>query len=364
MTLQYKKKGNNNKLLLLINSKAILFNLSLWGTKVSNQVSLQDFKKTGIVGTDVSAIIGLNPYSKPIDIYNRIALGYQKEIFETKQIKAGKILEPMLIKDTLKEIKDHDIDLGSREIFTEEKARIKHPTYTYLIGSPDCYVMHFNEQGQLEYIDLIEIKTTTYKNFKVWQETDTTFKVPEHYKLQTLHYQFILNEIYKVPVNINISTQYIENCNDLLDPINNVTIFSYVDYELLKEKYFPYYIKEVLPKLNSFWHDNIVKNNSPELYDDFEEIKSDDIKIIEKMRMLDKRMKEDKKEFDSYKNMLTTAYNSSKVVDQESHALLFSNEIIERKSLDSKRLKSEQPEIYDSFLNTSSYKRFTLSKGA
>ena len=43
-----------------------------------------------------------------------------------------------------KEIKNHDIDLGSREILTEENARITHPEHPYLIGSPDCYVKHFD----------------------------------------------------------------------------------------------------------------------------------------------------------------------------------------------------------------------------
>lgn len=122
----------------------------------------------GIAVSELSAIMGLNPYKSPIQVYMD-KLGMSEEVQDNLAMKLGRKLEPVI-----------------GELFTEETGlRVvsgdiaQHPTRPLIIGTPDFLVLDENSG--------MEAKSAGFLRPEEWgaQMTD---QVPMHYLIQCLGY--------------------------------------------------------------------------------------------------------------------------------------------------------------------------------
>lgn len=88
-------------------------------------------RKQGIGGTDISAIVGINPYKTAFDVYAE-KLGLVEEKPSSRLARRGRKLESLVVDEYEEETGNHALRIG-RRLFT-------HPDYPWWVGSPDDLV--------------------------------------------------------------------------------------------------------------------------------------------------------------------------------------------------------------------------------
>lgn len=122
-------------------------------------------RRTGISGTDVSAILGINPWASPLDVWLD-KRGQAEPRAENMAMKLGNLLEPVVATLYADETGAELVDPGF----------LRHPSRDWHIGTPD----RITTDGTL-----IEIKTTRSGND--WGEPGTD-QIPRHYLTQVAWY--------------------------------------------------------------------------------------------------------------------------------------------------------------------------------
>lgn len=155
---------------------------------------LEDRRK-GITGTDVAAILGLNPWKKPIDV-QMDKLGKSQAIPTNARMLIGQHLEP-----TMRE------DYAERHgVYVAEPGTVTHSEHDWARGTPDgiAYpknnqrashrltdagrVVHYTEE--LEAIEGVEFKVVGERSARFWGEPGTD-EVPAYVHVQCDWYMFI-----------------------------------------------------------------------------------------------------------------------------------------------------------------------------
>lgn len=124
-------------------------------------------------GTDVSAILGKNPFKKPIDVYLEKTTGVTQEIYENEAMWFGTNMEPVIIERFL-------------HLFPQ---KISYPDTFY---HKDYPFLHGNVDGILEDGTVLEIKNIGLNASKKWGESGSNI-YPIYYHLQVMHYNILTN---------------------------------------------------------------------------------------------------------------------------------------------------------------------------
>lgn len=132
-------------------------------------------RKKVIGGTDISAILGMNPWKSPLSVYlDKTGVG--DGIVENEAMEWGKRLE-LLIAQKYAEAYDCIVTPGEF---------LLHPEYPYFGGTPDFIVTWKDGLGEALCKGL-EIKTADIRFQRDWGEPGTD-EVPDHYLLQCQWY--------------------------------------------------------------------------------------------------------------------------------------------------------------------------------
>ena len=171
----------NNGLELNLNYKPEVFCEDI--TKLTNEEWLE-LRRTGIGGSDYSAIFGKSVFNTKRDLYlNKIG---KKPYIETDDnwftLEIGHALEELVAKAFYAKtgIKPYAI----RKMF-------RHPTYYWMIADVDYFVDIKGYDGKVRTY-ILEIKTTSYNNRDRWG-TDFAPQIPEGYVLQGRSYASVCN---------------------------------------------------------------------------------------------------------------------------------------------------------------------------
>lgn len=133
-------------------------------------------RKTGIGGSDASAIVGLNPYSDNVKLWEiKTKRAEQEDISEKPYVKYGVAME-----DNLRQ--SFAIKHPEFEVIHEENTIIRHPKYPFLFASLDGILIN-KETGEK---GVLEIKTSEI--LRSMQKEKWNDRVPDNYFIQVLHY--------------------------------------------------------------------------------------------------------------------------------------------------------------------------------
>ena len=128
-----------------------------------------------IGGTDISAIVGMNPFKSAFDVWlEKTGQSVPKE--ETLQMKLGKLMEPIVV-----ELYDEQRDQKDGDIRNTKKVYVSH-TRDWQTGTPDRLILGIPYNG-------FEAKTTSSYNASEWADG----AVPPAYQLQCHWYMNILD---------------------------------------------------------------------------------------------------------------------------------------------------------------------------
>ena len=137
-----------------------------------------EVRKTGITGTDISAVCGVNPYKTAFRVW--LEKTEQAEpIEETPQMRWGLILEPVVATQFRQAHPDFALDMAMNE------TTYKNPDNPLVVGTPD-YLIHAIEEG-------LEIKTHgAFAAARLGFGEQGTDDVPKHHYLQCEWYMLLM----------------------------------------------------------------------------------------------------------------------------------------------------------------------------
>lgn len=133
-------------------------------------------RKTYLGGSDISAIVGADPYASPLTVYNR-KLGIAEKEEPSFAMLRGAELEPGIMK----------LYARTREVFLGEAGVTPpHPLFPFLKGNYDR--TRLDKKGGKPVV-LVEAKTASIRQAHKWGEPGTgENKVPVNYYLQANYY--------------------------------------------------------------------------------------------------------------------------------------------------------------------------------
>lgn len=287
-------------------------------------------RMSGIGGSDAGAVLRLNPFMSPLDVYNS-KLGIDQMDISNDAIYWGNRLEDMVAQEY------------ARRTDTKVRKRHKlfrHPDYDHMIANVDRTVDNQNK--------ILECKTANAFTRDKWGPSGSD-EVPDSYLIQCMHYMIVLDK----PVA------------DLAVLIGGNDFRTYTigfDQKLADM---------IIEHEHDFWNKHVLKKNPPAPYtlselddlykkDNGKSITASDDEILWFTEL--KTTNQHLKSLSDYKKEIVERLKRSMgeaqtLVDQEGNRLC-SWKTQARNALDQKAFKAECPDLYESFVKESTTRVF------
>ena len=189
------------------------------------------YRKQGIGGSDVAAMLGISPFRTARDLYYDklgIASAVDEEV-NWVQLEVGNLLEPLVARIFEKKT--------GLKVY-KRKAMFRHPRYPWMLADLD-YLVDLPDGKPA----ILEIKTTNYNARDNWWYNGQEI-VPPYYETQGRHYMAVMN----------INRVYF--CC-LYGNREDEAIIRLLDRDAFCED-------ELITLEDIFWHENILARNPPE----------------------------------------------------------------------------------------------------
>ncbi|WP_367569501.1 YqaJ viral recombinase family protein [Lacrimispora sp.] len=288
-------------------------------------------RKTGIGGSDAGAICGLNPYASPMSVYqDKITEHISLE--DNESMRQGRDLEDYVARRFMEvtglKVRRSNVMYRSQE-------------YPFMIADVDRLIVGENAG--------LECKTASPYSSDKWKDGE----IPPHYLIQCYHYMLVTGK----------KEWYIA-----------VLIFGQ-EFKYAKIKWDESMIQDLIAIETDFWNNHVVPEIMPEpdgseaseavLNEYFRTAKSNSSipligfdeklgrreEIIGLMKKLEQEQKQIEQEIKLYMKENETAFN-------EKYRITWTN--VDTARLDTKRIKTERPEIYNDFVNVTNSRRFLV----
>lgn len=302
----------------------------------------------GIGGSDIGAIMGINKYSSPYQVYKQKVLGYRKDLSDKVAVKKGKDLESLIR------------NVYVAPYFEEMGYTVKNLSHHMLVNKNFPYLranldgIAIKEGGSYKDNIVIEIKFVSEFADVNWNGEDYC-GVPASYYAQVQEYMLVtgMRKAYVCALfEKNWKVNFFEIPADAAFQ-SNLAIYAENFYNISM-------IHKVPPKLNS-------EIDKEDIMEKVEENEAKEIKYIPDASLnetvvtyLDVKAKI--KEYDSIKKKLESelvdAYTKGHVPSSPLHSVKVSKVISRR--LNTMKLKEEKPEIYEQYSEDSESSRITI----
>ena len=288
------------------------------------------YRKQGIGGSDAGAVCGLNPYRTAIQVYYDKTSDSIEEI-DNEAMRQGRELEEYVAKRFC-EASGKRVRRANAMFYDE-----KNP---FMLADVDRMIVGENAG--------LECKTASPYSEEKWRDD----KIPLSYQLQCYHYMSVCNaDAWYIAVLIygrDFKYYRIERDNEVIENLIRIE----------KEFWNEYVLKQVIPDPDGS------KTADVAIAERFKESKSITIPLTGFDERLERRQE--------LLSLLEKIETEKRQIDQELKLYLGDAEIAEnehyrvswknfsRSSIDEKRLKAEQPEIYEKYRRETTSRRFTV----
>lgn len=318
-----------------------------------------EYRRTGIGGSDASAVMGVSPFTTTRDLYydklNIVAAIDDEDNWVQKEI--GHLLEDLVAKI-------FHVKTGYR--IYQIKKMFRHPVHQFMIADVDYFVELPDGTTAI-----LEIKTTNYNNTDKWWDGNNEI-VPLNYELQGKHYMAVmnLNRVYYCCL-------YGNNENEV--------IIRHIDRDLEYES-------EMIALEESFWVDHVQARVPPPytengdlvmesvrrhhgaadpgapvitLDEDYAANIGRYLELQDLKRDLDNRVKAVEYQMNRIKGLITDAMGRCCLASCEVGGVpyLVTYNPVLKTGIDKNgllRLKEQHPDIYDEYVTVSESRRFYL----
>ncbi len=303
----------------------------------TNRLTRQEWLKYrthGIGGSDVSIIAGINPFKSVHQLWLEKTGQLDPEQTDSEYAHFGTLLEPIVRKE-----------------FTERtgiRVRQKHMLlqsidYPFMFADLDGVI---NEDGEKA---VFEAKTASAYKQEVWEEG-----VPAPYILQVQHYMAVIGAkkayIAALVGGNHFYHHIVERDEEMIGKITAMEKYFWETHVLGGVEPVP----DGSEATTNYFNSRFSRSNGKTI-----ELPEEALKVC----MEYNRLSEELKKLEEAKN---AAANQLKCYLKEAEAGTIGDrkvtwKTISRNTVDTKRLKSEKPEVYSSFLKDSSYRRLSVA---
>lgn len=288
------------------------------------------YRKQGIGGSDAGAVCGLNPYRTAIQVY------YDKtsdsiEDVDNEAMRQGRELEEYVARRFC-EASGKKVRRANAMFYDE-----KNP---FMLADVDRMIVGENAG--------LECKTASPYSEEKWRDD----KIPLSYQLQCYHYMSVCNaDSWYIAVLIygrDFKYYKIERDDEVIENLIRIE----------KEFWNEYVLKQVIPDPDGS------KTADVAIAERFKESKSITIPLTgfderlerrQELLSLLEKIETEKRQIDQE---LKLYLGDAEIAENESYRVSWKN--ISRSSIDEKRLKAEQPEIYEKYRRETTSRRFTV----
>lgn len=293
-----------------------------------------EVRRSGIGGSDASAILGFNPWKSAFELYIDKTSDHVEEI-DNEAIHWGNVLEDVVAEEFTRR--------------TGKKVRRRNQTFRH----KKYDFMHANiDRDVVGEKALLECKTTNAFNVDAWEGE----QIPPAYMCQVQHYMAVL-DYEKAYIAVLIGGQ------------------KFVWKEIERDDEF---IELMIEQLSHFWNEHVLKGVPPEIdgsrsasellnkmypEDNGETImlQSEDAEmLIEAIESIKSDVKEKKALQKEYENKLKLMIGEARTGVTPRYEVR--NITVTSNRLDSKKLRKELPDIAEKYTNQSSYRRMTIKQ--
>ena len=302
----------------------------LISTRNINKESWLKYRKQGIGGSDAGAVCGLNPYRTAIQVY------YDKtsdsiEDVDNEAMRQGRELEEYVAKRFC-EASGKKVRRANAMFYDEKNL--------FMLADVDRMIVGENAG--------LECKTASPYSEEKWRDD----KIPLSYQLQCYHYMSVCNaDSWYIAVLIygrDFKYYRIERDDEVIENLIRIE----------KEFWNEYVLKQVIPDPDGS------KTADAAIAERFKESKSITIPLTgfderlerrQELLSLLEKIETEKRQIDQE---LKLYLGDAEIAENESYRVSWKN--ISRSSIDEKRLKAEQPEIYEKYRRETTSRRFTV----
>jgi len=295
-------------------------------TKEMSREEWLQSRRIGIGGSDVSSILGFNPYKSALDVYLDKVGEEIKETPMNARMRAGLLLEDV--------VADWFSEETGLKVQKDNKIRI-HKDYPFLIGNLDRLIISENGSGP----GVLEIKTTSGFVARSWEAGE----VPLHYFSQLQHYLSVTGYKYgyfAVLVDGYDFRLYRQERDDDFIEIMNKRLIDFWKQVELGTPPDPATSDDVL-KLFPISKAGEVIPATDETYKHF--------KILTEVR---ERLKELEEQEKKLKESFMMIMKDAETLEHDGKKLITWKNTKDRSTFDKEKFQTENPELYTAYIKT------------
>ena len=280
-----------------------------------------ELRRRGIGGSDAAAIVGLDRYRSPFDVYAD-KLGLKPEIPDNEAMRQGRDLEQY--------VAERFMEATGKKV-RRRNAMLQHPEYPFITANIDRWVAGENAG--------LECKTTSVLNRCKFSQGE----FPPRYYVQCMHYMAVTGaERWYLAVLVLNKAFHVFTIERDEAEINALI-------EAEKDFWENHIMKQIPPVPDgSESTAEIIKQLFPEAKESAEIALFGYEGKIQQYLELDTKVKELECERDKLKQELQLAMADAEIGRAQGYIVEWKNQV--RQTLDTKKLKSEHAEIYEKYL--------------
>ena len=280
-----------------------------------------ELRRQGIGGSDAAAIVGLNRWRSPFDVYAD-KTGLKPEIEDNEAMRQGRDLEDY--------VASRFCEKTGKKVRRKNEI-LQHPEHEFMIANLDRVVVG---EGAV-----LECKTTSVLNKAKFSQGE----YPPNYYVQCMHYLAVTGakKCYLAVLVLNRAFHVFEIERDEAE----------IEALITAEKYFweNHVLKQIPPAPDgSEATTEVIKQLFPEAKERKETALFGYEQKIEQYLVLDEQVKELTKQRDALKQEIQLTLADAEIGRARGYIVEWKNQV--RQTLDTTRLKKEQAEIYANYL--------------
>ena len=289
------------------------------------------YRKQGIGGSDAGAICGVNPYSTALKVY-RDKTENETEESDSESMRQGRDLEDYVAKRFME---------ASGKKVRRSNFLYRHDMYPFMQANVDRLVVGENAG--------LECKTASAYSADKWKDG----MVPEHYIIQCMHYMAVTGAdswyIAVVLLGKEFKWQKIDRDEDMIRDLIKIEEDFWYSHVLPKVMPDPDGSEEYDELLNRYF--NVARKAATIPLIGF------DSKLARRQEILElsEKLETEKAKIDQELKLFLA---DTEAAENAKYRVLWTNTTTNR--LDSRLLKTEQPEIYNKYSRTTSGRRFSV----
>lgn len=333
--LQERRKGIEDGLKFVKRYYGLECDLLIRTTDLSHSDWLEA-RKLGITGTDVGGLTGVSKYSTPMKVYLD-KIGALDPVEDNEAMYWGRIMEDVIAKEF--QARNSNFKVNRVNVM------LKHPQYEWALGNIDRLIT--DENGNK---GILEIKTVSEYIKNAWEGEE----VPPQYMVQLQWYMFVSGVkfgYFAALIGGNKYVQkYVERDDELIEMLLSIAKDFWENNVLVKKPPLVDGTEASTKLLN-----NLYPNSEPNTEIALPEEAAELIEQREELKGQAKELEVQIKECENKLKELLKENEVGVIGDRKVTWKTYS-----RSSIDSKKLKADQPDVYEKYLKTSSYRKFDI----